>query len=459
MKIHILLGTLNTSIEALLKDALSKVGYDEIKITTKKLKIAVTEYLEKNRDVDVLILAEALETAHPYQISEYAKYLDLIDNLLIIPILTEHTRNNKAAMKELYNNNILTAVYGEVTINEVVNLILNKRNRLSARELYGINGTIKGTDDADYESCVNYISSSNDKKDLSEKCRFIREKMSETDFKTILKLLPQNVLNAVIELHEYDNIIMMCGLLPDSNKKSTKEKELQPEMKEKSIYSAAFNYKSAVKKVIVGVCGVQNHIGATFESITFAHYLSQKKYKVALVEDIRQQQHSFKDIVNDENGYRIGSVDYFPEFNLNDIAEVLCGGYNFVIIDFGVFRSDILTDFNRCTIPVIVSGAKKWELKKLDTVFETVNENMLISYYYIFNNVEEKEKKEICKNMSPLNKIFFADNVINPFAGLGYPDMEYMLEGYLPEDVKTERKMVKNEKGEALFNKFKRLFE
>ena len=135
--------------------------------------------------------------------------------------------------------------------------------------------------------------------------------------------------------------------------------------------------------------------------------------------------------------------------NISDV--LLVEDYNFVLIDFGRFRETIVSEFNRCVIPIIITGSKPWELPYLEQVFQMVEkEEILASYHYLFSFVTMPEKKQITKNMGKLKYVYFADFLSNPFCGTGFPAMKEMIGSYLPTIVSTKKK------GGSVFSKMKK---
>lgn len=475
-RLHVVVGVKDEGVIIEFTDALNKSGYHNPLVVRKSLKLSVMQYIEENRDIDVLVLQEGLESSSFFQITEYSKFLDLNNNLIIIPILSDETMQNKQFLLELYNNNLLTAVFGKASLPEIIQLIKNGRTRVAARQYYGISSLVTELEsNADYDSCVQYICSV-ENGSLVERLNYIRKRVVANEFKIILKRLPMEVIAEASELPEYAALIE--EVFPEL---SVKDSSLRNRFRGKSTGTSvetatqtvnekkypAFNspvlvdYMTAVKKVVFGFAGAQEHIGATFNAIAFAQYLAGKNYRVAVVEDALQKNLSFKelsknsDAVSTDFGFIYKNVAYYSAFPLQELSSMLLvEDYNFVLIDFGIFRKEILPEFNRCILPIIVSGSKMWEMPFLKKVFETVNdEKTLASYCYLFSFATPSAKRSIVKNMGALENIFFADYLVNPLSDEGYLAMEKMVGSYLPVDVSAQGK------GETVFQKMKKLFE
>ena len=477
-QLHVVLGVLGDqkNLSEKLSEALEGAGYINPLIVFKSLRLSVIQYVDENRDVDVLILQEGLESSSFFQVADYAKMLDWNNNLTIIPILTENTIRNKQVLLELYRNNLLTAVFGVVTSQELVRLILHGRTRVEARTYYGITELTDAQDSAaDYDSCIQFIISG-DNGTLDKRLGYIKKRVSTVDFKIILKRLPKELIEEAMELAEFSHIIkeVFPELLNDnlSRKNKLQQKISSAGNNASSIVMnrgastlgspVLVDYMTAVKKVVFGFCGAQQHIGSTFNAIAFAHYLAKNKYKVAVIEDGSQMNPSFNClktnagvISSSETYFRCKNVDYYPEFSLEELSDLLLAtDYNFVVIDFGLFRPEILSEFNRCILPVIVSGSKLWEMPFLEQVFEKIDdESTMASYCYLFSFASPAARRSITNNMGKIRNVFFADYLANPLSGEGFPAMEKMVGSYLPIAFTAK------EKGESVLDKFKRLFE
>ena len=489
-RLHVVLGIKETQIVDEFKKALMQADYKEPIVICKTLKLSIQSYIENNRDVDVLILQEGLEASRLYQVSEYAKYLDMIDNLKIIPILTDESSRNKQLLLELYNHHLMTAVFGSGTISDIVQLIRNGRTRVAARQYYNLSiADVGGEEDIDYDSLVEFILHGDGS--LKDRLDYIRVRLQPNEFKVLLKRLPLDCVKMIAEIPEYALLIQEC--FPDgfdavsshesSGDGNTKGKRLLGETLGETLsgvdglLSQSVNkigdmvvssspvlvdYLSAIKKVVFGFAGTQEHIGATFNAIAFAQYLSSKDYKVAVIEDGSQKNLSLHALeknggaVKTSFGFTYKGVDYYPEFPLAELPrKLLVADYNFVLIDFGMFRKEILPEFSRCVLPIIVAGSRIWEYPYVEQqVFSMMDDpEALASCCYLFLFAGPAARRSITKNMAPLKKVFFADYLENPLAGTGYLAMEKMIGSYLPADVSVK------EKGETVFTKVRKLFD
>lgn len=476
-RLHVVIGVKDEGVVIELSNILNKSGYTNPLVVRRSLKLSVMQYIEENRDVDVLILQEGLESSNFFQIGEYAKFLDINNKLIIIPILTDETMQNKQFLLDLYNNNLLTATFGKVSLLEIVQLIKNGRTRIAARQYYGISSLVAESEcNTDYDSCVQYICFV-ENGSLAERLAYIKKRVTGNDFRIILKRLPMEILVEASKLSEYAELIEeVCPNLSDKGDYSLRNRfrgklnvgniasavQSENEKKYTSFNSPVLiDYMTAVKKVVFGFAGAQEHIGATFNTITFAQYLAEKGYKVAVVEDSLQKNLSLKELgknndsVKTDYGFVYKKVAYYPNFQLQNLAGMLLvEDYNFVLIDFGIFREEILPEFNRCILPIIVAGSKIWEIPFLTRIFECVtDEKTLASYCYLFSFAIPSVTKSIVKNMGKLRNIFFAEYIIDPLSGAGYPAIEKMLGSYLPVEVFVQ------EKGASVFQKMKKLFE
>jgi hypothetical protein len=214
----------------------------------------------------------------------------------------------------------------------------------------------------------------------------------------------------------------------------------QPIHKEKIIIKSEI--KPAVNKTFIGFSGTQHRIGVTHFSIVCANYLKNQGFKVALIELNNSCFRHIKEAFDAESGneyFKINQVDYYPDFNFDNITTVLNKKYNFVLIDFGLYTPDNAIEFNRCAIPIILTGSKPWETEYLNNIFERVPEADLFEYSFVFNFTSDKEFDEIKKEMEPLNKIFFAEYNPDPFNPDKTNCLKQIFKGYIPETITNEK--------------------
>lgn len=173
--------------------------------------------------------------------------------------------------------------------------------------------------------------------------------------------------------------------------------------------------KTIFNRVIIGAVGVKNGVGTTYNSISLAKYLS-KNYKVAVVEFKRD----FIDIAEayevqvKDNKFTLEGLDYFS-INIDEFyKKVLNSDYQYIVVDFGVYDSEIIKDFYRTDIKLVLCGTQIWEDKYLSKFL--TDQQAVKGVKYLFNM--SKFRQDIVDNMPGLEVIFinyFEDiNTISP---------------------------------------------
>jgi len=180
--------------------------------------------------------------------------------------------------------------------------------------------------------------------------------------------------------------------------------------------------QKTVEKALIGFMGTEKRIGVTHNCIVSANYLSEKGYKVAVVENAEISEKTFASIKNDFDGniehdgyFSIGDIDYYPNYDLAEIYKIVAKNYNFVCVDFGTINNKYLIEFSRCVVQVIVTGSKPWELESINQLFEMCSEEELKNFTYLFNFTDTKQMQLIQEGMGNLKKIFFAPYTPDPF--------------------------------------------
>lgn len=233
----------------------------------------------------------------------------------------------------------------------------------------------------------------------------------------------------------------------EETEKDTKEKNGRkpaPVIKEKIIVKNKIQ-KTAYKETI-GFAGAQNRIGVTHNAIICAKALQRKGFRVALVESMKEESAfiSIKesyDLEEDKEEYfQMQGICFYPNCFLQKLSYVLTQDFNFIVIDFGTYSESMVHEFMRCTIPVIVSGSKAWELEKMNCIFESQELPVLKSYHYLFNFTSGEVHEEIRLNMEPMEHVYFQEYIPDPFSDSVSQAFGEILKGYMTEEkVKTEK--------------------
>lgn len=167
---------------------------------------------------------------------------------------------------------------------------------------------------------------------------------------------------------------------------------------------------------------------------------------MALVESMKEESAfiSIKesyDLEEDKEEYfQMQGICFYPNCFLQKLSYVLTQDFNFIVIDFGIYSESMVHEFMRCTIPVIVSGSKAWELEQMNCIFESQELPVLKSYHYLFNFTSGEVQEEIRLNMEPMEHVYFQEYIPDPFSDSVSQAFGEILKGYMTEEkVKTEK--------------------
>lgn len=235
--------------------------------------------------------------------------------------------------------------------------------------------------------------------------------------------------------------------IDENQSKTETSKKIETITKEKVIIKSRI--EKIVNKELIGFTGTQNRIGTTHNAITCARFLQNKGFKVALIENVTNNRcfNEIKDVYagdiqSSESYFTLYQIDFFPEFDLENLHLVLNSNYNFIIIDFGTFGDSVATEFSRCAVPIIVAGLKAWEQEYINKVFSSFdfNINTLNQFYYLFNFTSDSLREDICYNLQEIEKKYFQDYIPDVFNGTSHAFSD-LLSHYMTEEIEeTEQK-------------------
>lgn len=157
--------------------------------------------------------------------------------------------------------------------------------------------------------------------------------------------------------------------------------------------------------ITVGICGLQPHIGVTHHSLAMAKALSDMLHKKVCYKE--QNEHNIYPILQlsslaeGKQGYIcIAGVDVFDKN-----SDIDPNRYALCIIDFGYIRECSETEFFNTDIPVIIAGAKDWEIQNFVGAYQT---GTLDKASVIMNFFPQKEQSDFKRAFPNLN-IWFSD--------------------------------------------------
>lgn len=203
--------------------------------------------------------------------------------------------------------------------------------------------------------------------------------------------------------------------------------------------------KQNANRVMIGLAGSESRIGATHNAIVIANTLRRSGYMVALLEmsshpifgDIRD---SYEEQADDALHFSVNGIDYYPSVQAAEVNAIMARAYNFLVIDFGCFKTMDAITFNKCEIPIIVAGSKPWELDAVNKLFvEAVHEN-LVRYNFLYNFTDEKYRDDIKSGMAELRNVFFAPVTVDPFTAVEVGLCEQLCGDYFDRSEQQEKK-------------------
>ncbi|WP_164515121.1 serine/threonine-protein kinase [Paenibacillus lentus] len=141
---------------------------------------------------------------------------------------------------------------------------------------------------------------------------------------------------------------------------------------------------------VIAVLGASPGVGTTHTAIMLAHTLSQVSKHVAIVE-MEVKSRAFRQLGQivsgseiDKRGrstspqrFRIHTVDYIRHPTRAEWIELLAAGYEYVVCDIGsTGRKELLEEFARADLPIIVTSGAEWREEDAMSIGERVGEGI-----------------------------------------------------------------------------------
>jgi len=161
--------------------------------------------------------------------------------------------------------------------------------------------------------------------------------------------------------------------------------------------------KRLKQHVTVSVCGTGARVGATTQALHIVKYLTGKGARACYVDfadsgNIMAHHKIYGGSLNEQSGYlSYGGADMFYKPNLPLIVSM---GYEFIVMDFGVFGLPIPQGFITADVRVAVSGVKPLEMGGLAGLFNAVD--ILDGVQFIFSFAPESDHAYILEQMDTL---------------------------------------------------------
>lgn len=218
-------------------------------------------------------------------------------------------------------------------------------------------------------------------------------------------------------------------------------------------------------KVTLGISGTQSRIGTTTLAIHLAEVVKERNFHACVVEIIEPGKQSdwltFKDAYDVEDKgsgiFQMDGIDYFSGCDLKSLPDIIAANYNFVVIDFGVFREEIVSEFMRCTIPILLAGTKPWEMPSVNHIFDQMEQRALEGITFVFNFTPENLQDDVRSGMQPLKKVFFQPYHPDPFDTKSKSVSDEILHRYMSSEQKHVKEHAERGKFfERLIQKYKK---
>ena len=182
-----------------------------------------------------------------------------------------------------------------------------------------------------------------------------------------------------------------------------------------------------LKKIIIGIVGAEEKSGCTHTALTMANYLKNRNLKVALVE-CNESGHfnEIREMVGQElvsNCFNYNNIDIYPYVNNYILSGIFSKPYQFVILDFGSYKTCDAVTFSRSDVKIVTCGSRPWETMALNNIFEAIDEETLSQYNFFFKFASgtKQTMKDIISGMGNLKNVYFPEYTENPFVAESFP--------------------------------------
>lgn len=457
-------------------------------------KNGVWQYLEENKDCNVVIMSQFLESASPFNNHDFERLVENFENVLFIPLLNESAAGTDLVNK-LYNLGILTALYqSDTDIKNIADMIVKGRSRKECKVYYAVNDN-ESMSSADFASSTQYIQECAEEEAV-EHALYVLHRVTPTEFRSIVSMLDKR-RQSILALSENEELLPFFGgkaavtkddlkeNKSDSNvfnfdienakdigktfsgalkktlfkvgnlvekqvntsieiiqKKKEEKKENNSQEYIDSKRTTLNNLIDALSNVLIGVTGIGTHVGVTHQAILIAMYLANNGYKVALFDVTGETADTYESILKwsdveqfNDNRYRYNNIDFCKVAKIQKINEFIAAydfeKYNFIVVDYGSVNAEVVEDIGRCAKRFLIAGSNPWERGLLSDFKEEYKDKFnLFSVIVRGVAIEERQSQEWLENL--VSEPIFADSVENAFSGDIYENLKVDLSTYVP---------------------------
>lgn len=188
-----------------------------------------------------------------------------------------------------------------------------------------------------------------------------------------------------------------------------------------------------LKKIIIGIVGAEEKSGCTHTALTMANYLKNRNLKVALAE-CNESGHfnEIREMVGQElvsNCFNYNNIDIYPYVNNYILSGIFSKPYQFVILDFGSYKTCDAVTFSRSDVKIVTCGSRPWETMALNNIFEAIDEETLSQYNFFFKFASgtKQTMKDIISGMGNLKNVYFPEYTENPFVAESFPGVDKII--------------------------------
>ena len=359
-----------------LKEQFNQKGLDIGRIEVRASKALLNQYLEANKDVDVVIMAQHLkgESLLPDDIDRISM---LVPRAVIILITDEE--KGSGYVVNLERKAIYNALFNDDgDIDNIAALIKKPRSKSEARIYYGITHSeadMSGRDNSfsPWQS-VNYIESgSGDFDELSFRLDSVASKVSASELVEVFAGLDEDILELCSRLDKYKEVARLAKekirykrqsdearnnedfVYPDYVEKGSKKKKDKKPKKEKTKKKKEKTEPLDVSKkaIEVGFISDGAGVGCTYQAVLAANSYKRNSLKVALVE-IDNSENNFAALckfvnktsnIDGLNSFSINGVDYYFNLSMPKFRSFNKLKYDVVIYDFGCCSDAVIAKY------------------------------------------------------------------------------------------------------------------
>lgn len=118
---------------------------------------------------------------------------------------------------------------------------------------------------------------------------------------------------------------------------------------------------------VIGIGSIGNSVGCTHFAVMLVNYLAGiRRRKAALAEwnhsgDLERLEYICTGRNGEEKPYHVLEADYYKNVGEKELADVLMGDYEEIIIDFGNLENGVCGDFLRCEKQFLIGSFSEWK--------------------------------------------------------------------------------------------------